>query len=236
MESLEALIAKMNPLFEANARAPHAAPREGAELRLHQLDRSGINAHLPKRAAGVIANGLHHETDPVRVVRAWLREASAKPYLVLCGTTGVGKTWALAEAVAALGGVYTTANDTRRMWASRQRDGAPQTHEDAEKAWMAIARAKFVALDELGQADDGDWKAALREQRGAFHALVDTRQDRPTLVATNVSRADLGAAFVNGTLDPRTKSRLGPLVYRTPKGHPVFDFAGKDLRGGWEAT
>jgi hypothetical protein len=122
------------------------------------------------------------------------------------------------------------------MWASRQRDGAPQTHEEAEKAWLGIVRARFVALDELGQADDGDWKQALREQRGALHALVDTRQDRPTIIATNVSRRDLSEAFMNGTLDVRTRSRLGPIVYRTPKGHPVFDFASADLRGTWESA
>jgi hypothetical protein len=97
-------------------------------------------------------------------------------------------------------------------------------------------RARFIALDELGQADDGDWRSALRHQRGSFHALVDSRQDRPTLIATNVSRADMSVAFKDGTLDPRTASRMAPLVWRTPKGHPVFDFAGADMRGQWEAT
>lgn len=128
-------------------------------------------------------------SKPWRIVDRWLR--SGRPFCVLSGPRGVGKTVAAMAAKARLGGLVIGPDDMVRAHRNE--------HERALALRERIFDVGLLVLDDLGLEVDGE--SAVR----AFQALIDQRQGggRRTLVTTNLKRAQ-----IESTYDARTIERI----------------------------
>lgn len=216
---------------EALARDQRSQREAGRELRLERIRKSGIGKHLgPGDASRIVRNELR-ETAALTLVRRWAdpQRESARRWLLIAGTPGIGKSVAAGWMLANEGGRYLTMTDLVRMYSPILRGLAPQTQDEALERLEALARVQTLVLDELGR--DGLSQEVARE---ALHWLVEARQGAKrgrTLVLSNLSAADIRRRFNDGTYDPRTESRLRPLLARTKKGEGVFELQGRDMRG-----
>jgi len=114
------------------------------------------------------------QTKHIAVVRAWL-ERGQRRILCLGGTTGTGKTFALAWAIAELGGAYLSAYELGSL-----STGSWRQRERLEEK----LRSAFLTLDDLGtERNVEDVHAPLLD-------LIDRRQGRPyrTIIATNLPK------------------------------------------------
>jgi DNA replication protein DnaC len=146
--------------------------------------------------AMIVRNELDDSYRPLAAVKELLADRDAgrmsKPYLVLVGTVGVGKTLAAGYAIASRDHVaYVRANDLIAISGSRMR-------EDKQRLEV-IRRAPIAIVDEVGtELDAKRWRMASFE-------LVDQRQGqrRATIFAGNVTAKGFAAS-----LDKRTVSRM----------------------------
>jgi hypothetical protein len=219
---------------ERDAREAEQRAKERLAARRRRLHDSGIVRAIQHPGADLpqIIHGQLRETAALAIVRTWWAEGDpVRPWLILGGTTGVGKTWAAAWAIADQpGSRYVTARQLIRASLSVREARGPMQVASAEAAWRPLTECPLLVLDELGQPDERNpdpWPMT----REPLHAIVEERGAKPTLVLSNVASADLAAAWKRGALDPRTGSRLAPLVLRDAHKRPWWDVTGDDLRG-----
>ena len=180
-------------LLEAVPLRAGLAPLVAAIPRHLDAAECDCTSHLGGALPCVTPDG-YEETPCVSLVRRWLdaRRKSPqawKPILVILGGTGIGKTAAGAWASTRYGGgTYTK---------SRQLTIAHRSmFGENEAAWRNMCRAGFAFLDDIGRESDEHSIAAIED-------FVDERQGRPTIITSNLTRADL-----LGRYGARVASRL----------------------------
>lgn len=180
-------------LLEAVPLRAGLAPLVAAIPRHLDAAECDCTSHLGGALPCVTPDG-YEETPCVSLVRRWLdaRRKSPqawKPILVILGGTGIGKTAAGAWAFTRYGGgTYTK---------SRQLTIAHRSmFGENEAAWRNMCRAGFAFLDDIGRESDEHSIAAIED-------FVDERQGRPTIITSNLTRADL-----LGRYGARVASRL----------------------------
>lgn len=180
-------------LLEAVPLRAGLAPLVAAIPRHLDAAECDCTSHLGGALPCVTPDG-YEDTPCVSLVRRWLdaRRKSPqawKPILVILGGTGIGKTAAGAWAFTRYGGgTYTK---------SRQLTIAHRSmFGENEAAWRNMCRAGFAFLDDIGRESDEHSIAAIED-------FVDERQGRPTIITSNLTRADL-----LGRYGARVASRL----------------------------
>lgn len=187
--------------WHAEAKAHTDALQAAAEERAERLDRARRlrECELPvpdEDIAMIVRGSLDDSYRPLIAVKALLAQRDSghlsRPYLILVGTTGVGKTLAAGYAIASRDGVaYIRANELIAISSSRDRT-------DKERLAF-VRRAPIAIVDEAGtELDPKRWRIASFE-------LVDSRQGqrRATIFAGNVTAKEFAAA-----LDKRAVSRM----------------------------
>lgn len=172
-------------LLEAVPLRAGLAPLVAAIPRHLDAAECDCTSHLGGALPCVTPDG-YEETPCVSLVRRWLdaRRKSPqawKPILVILGGTGIGKTVAGAWAFTRYGGgTYTK---------SRQLTIAHRSmFGENEAAWRNMCRAGFAFLDDIGRESDEHSIAAIED-------FIDERQGRPTIITSNLTRADLLARY-----------------------------------------
>lgn len=141
------------------------------------------------------------DRDAARRVRDWL---AGDPWdtgtnLVLMGKPGTGKTGLGIAAlhVAHMAGRRVCAVNVVEWLDLMRPTNDPARQELAETTLRKAERATVLLLDDLGADKPSDW---VRER---VYAIVDHRHNRmlPTVVTTNLPRADLNAAYGERTID-----------------------------------
>ena len=146
----------------------------------------------------------------LETMRAWAESTDSKPWLMLCGPVGRGKTVAIAAWLAAVEGgsvAYVGARELERL--SMAKFG------DDEAAFKKLFDVSALAIDDIGREDDvGRMQTALLD-------LVDMRRrvNLHTALATNFVRK----AFCERYSDARLQSRLAECAQ-------WFADVGEDLR------
>jgi DNA replication protein DnaC len=142
-----------------------------------------------------IVTRTYEQTPMLETVREWAEGGYPKPWLMLCGPVGRGKTFSLAAWLAAIerrSVAYVGARELERLSMSKFGDG--------EAAFKALLDVHVLAIDDIGREDDvGRMQTALLD-------LVDMRRRAglATALATNFSRK----AFCERYSDARLQSRL----------------------------
>lgn len=180
-----------------------------------------------------------HSTHALAVVKKWVTgwtgeaRSVVRPWLILAGPTGVGKTIAAAWALAEVGGRYVRWPDVIADHRALGRRGSLREQEATRHELRArYGGAWLLILDELGIEGESDEERIAA--RTALHELVEMRQrwTHRTLVITNKSSGELAERFASGIYDPRTRSRLDRLLVLDREGAPLIavDVKGDDLR------
>ena len=137
------------------------------------------------------------ETDATRAIADFCGRRQ-KPWLVLSGPTGVGKTVAVAHLLWTLGGKLVRADELVRLFASMFGD----QYEQQQK----LRDAHRLVLDDVGgELDHTRMLPALLD-------LLDSRKSartRPTIVTTNLGKKDFAARYQN----ERLMSRMAESVH-----------------------
>jgi DNA replication protein DnaC len=203
---------------QKNARNEEADAKR-RELERHSERRENIilsGAKLTDEMIGVLASRTGPvdgrgmlETPAVLAVSAWLADAKAKPWLILSGSTGRGKTVASLDAIAQRGGTFVRARELARAFTAR-------FGPDQELQARCFSTPLLV-IDDVGRETDHDAFAAHLED------LLDERPNRShrTIVTTNLDAAQWAAAYH----DQRLRSRLAQLA-------TFHGDAGPDMRRG----
>jgi DNA replication protein DnaC len=174
--------------------------------RAERLSKLGLELEADTHRAIVEDHGLI-EGVSLTAVRKWLWNPSLEPILILVGAPGCGKSAAAAWAVASFtrSSCWYAAADVVRLFASG-------IDRDAEKARFRMKRSHLTVLDDVAtEKDDVGMCAALIE-------ILQSRDQRRTIITTNQSQAD----WLKRYPDPRLDSRLN-------RAHFVYD-KGPDLR------
>jgi DNA replication protein DnaC len=147
---------------------------------------------------------------PSPTLRSW---TPGKPGVLLYGTTGVGKTFALrafALHVFERFDIWPTWVNVNRFF-----DHLKSDFDKAEAATVAVEKAQLLILDDLGAEKLTEWAETKMER------ILSVRFDyeRPVFVSTNLTPSGFKDRF-----GPRTLSRLSGLCQFVP-------FHGADRRG-----
>lgn len=143
-------------------------------------------------------------TSTTMLVDCWLN--GTRPFLVLGGNKGRGKTYAACRPLRTRSGLYVTASE--------------MVHAGSydREYWEELESTPYLVVDDLG--------AEPKDSKGYFEAnlanLVDKRISKRTVITTNLSGADFKTRYSTGDMS-RTWSRL----------HAYAQFAkcdGEDLR------
>lgn len=207
------------------------------ESRRERLMASPIRDSLGE---GDEARILRDRCEPTKALRAvqhwvgkWTGDAASvtRPWLILAGPTGVGKTMAAAWAIAEVGARYVRFPDLIQDWRSHRRLESMEGHERQRNAFrVKYGFPGFMVLDELGIEGPGD----LDEARTALHEFAEIRQRwaHRTLVLTNKSATELAERFKSGQYDARTLSRIERLLVTDREGNPMLalELGGTDMR------
>jgi DNA replication protein DnaC len=149
------------------------------------------------------------ECPAITAVRTFLAAPPAARLLVLAGTAGQGKSFALAWAVYSQGGQFVNLHEL-----------ATASSFD-EVFWDRLEAATVLALDELG----GEKMHDAFEAR--LYGLLNARyqRNRKTLIATNLLAADFRARYLANGLE-----RLGD---RLRSSAEWVNLAGPSMRRPW---
>lgn len=223
---------------EARARDIVRTQRDEREQRLERLRTSGITSHLGRDEKGVadvtrIVRGGLEAREALVLVQKFANPGRLTPprWLILAGSTGVGKSVALGWLLARDGGRYVTVHELVEMHGALARGLAPATVDEVHARLARLVEARVLVLDELGQ------ELSAPMLRAALHWLVEARAsvpqaDRYTVIASNLDASTLRDRFRSGTYDARTESRLRPLLWRQSDGSGIWELADKrDGRG-----
>jgi hypothetical protein len=197
MEPITNLLERMRAtaaILEAREAQPKA-PVVDKALRAERLRVAAIplEEHIRRH---VIGDTLEH-TPALAAVRPVVTASSSgfslSATVGLLGERGRGKTVAIADAIAMLGGRYVKIGRAAQlMKRARVAD---------EKEWEAMLVARVLGVDELGAELERDSVDSIL----ALHELVDERQSngRITLLASNLDQHELERRY-----DARTFDRL----------------------------
>ena len=221
---------------EAAVRDAERNKRDANESRLERLRSSGISKHLGRDANGVsdVTRIVRDELEPreaLTLIRRFAAPERDTPqrWLLLAGSTGIGKSVAAGWLLARDGGRYATVHELVELHATLSRGLAPTTLDEANARLRRLVESRVLVLDELGQ----ELQAA--NLRAALHWLVEARaamaqSSRYTLVMSNLDANTLRERFRSGVYDPRTESRLRPLLWRQRDGGGIWELS--DRRDG----
>lgn len=197
--------------IEAQRQRAEAA-RELAELRTRRL--APMLAGLRPDVAELAIAGELEATQPIRLVRRWLRNPQAPQLLVLCGETGTGKTVACAEVLASVNGEYVQASELAARFEPYSGDlsrGVKPLH---------VAAHRMLLLDDVGTertnrdgSPDARFAPAMLkvfDQRQGSVLAGGRRVPMRTLITTNLDEADFVERYAT---EKRVKSRLGDVKY-----------------------
>ncbi|AKF06066.1 ATP-binding protein [Sandaracinus amylolyticus] len=186
-----------------------AAARERVEdlaARERRLDEaSETSVPLTDGMRHRVIHGALDDVAALKWVRMWLAKRGARSLVVLCGTTGVGKTVAASDAIASTEG-------SRYVKAKRLVGLASAQFGEERKYFVELCRAPLLVIDEIGLEKT---EAGARE---ALCETIDERQGRRTLVIGNLAEDE-----VRARLDVRTLSRIDEIG-------AFIDVKGEDLR------
>ncbi len=142
------------------------------------------------RAALVADEGLR-ETASLVAARAWYEDVTRKPWLVLAGNTGCGKSVAAAYTIARNGGLWIRAERLVRVFYANFGD----QFEEQEK----IRDCGLLVLDDVASELDAS------RMQSALIELLDARKSRRqcTVVTTNLSKTAFAARYGNERLISR---------------------------------
>jgi len=169
--------------------------RERAEKREMTLRRiAAFRLPITARDVALIADSKLDATKLRERVAAWFGSGNdAKPWSVLCGPVGRGKTLTVAEVLVRAGGRYVGARELERL--SMAKFGEDQS------AFQALLDTRgLLVIDDLGREDDaGRMQSALLD-------VVDYRRGigHRTAAITNFAKK----GFVERYPDERLQSRL----------------------------
>lgn len=209
------------------------------ESRRERLMTSPIRDSLGEGDEQRILRDKCKPTKALRAVQAWVgkwtgKEASiTRPWLILAGPTGVGKTVAAAWAIAEVGARYVRFPDLIQDWRSHRRLESMTHHEKQRDAFRAkYGLQGFMILDELGIEGPND----VDDARVALHEFAEIRQRwaHRTLILTNKGAHELAGRFASGQYDQRTLSRIERLLVTGRDGQPMLalELGGSDMRRG----
>lgn len=166
-----------------------------AMARLHRHNR--YFRRLPKRYAGAVLADLHpREQDPNGKVSGWL--ASGHQTLLLASATpGLGKTYA----AYAVGSKAVASGLTVEAYAAMEMLSAlrpnPIDPEEPAKVLADLLSCDLLILDDLGRENATSWA-----QEQVHHVLdVRLREERRTVITTNLTAADMGDRYGFPLLD-----------------------------------
>jgi DNA replication protein DnaC len=166
-----------------------AANKQTRRKREANLQRSGCR--LTDEATELVFNGQSYQTEALTAVASW-HAKRAKPWLVLAGLTGCGKSYAAAEWVARHGGVWVRADELVRLWWANF--GEQYDRQDAAR------NASLLVVDDVGcELDAARMLAVLLD-------LLDARKSarlHPTILTTNVTRYGFAERYQNDRLMSR---------------------------------
>lgn len=151
--------------------------------------------------------GTLKRTDSTVALDAW-HETRTKPWLVLSGPTGCGKSVAVAQMLWTHGGRFVRSDEVVRLFSSMFGD----QYEQQQK----LRDLPLLVIDDVG----GELDAA--RMLPALLDLLDSRKSarsRPTIVTTNLSKKEFAARYAN----ERLMSRMAESVQWAAVG-------GEDLR------
>lgn len=167
-----------------------------------QLERAGV----PNRAANTMA-GLR-DTPALILARAWW--ASTKPWLVMLGSTGVGKSvaaaWCVRQAVEAR---------QSALWVSAAEFATKAGGFDGQPFASRCKGVDVLVVDDIGTEHQTDWARAVRDEVLMFRHEAELR----TVLTSNLD----GKAF-SERLGVRMADRLRAACMSKA-------FAGPSLRG-----
>lgn len=118
--------------------------------------------------------------------------AGARPWIVLSGTTGCGKSFAAAEAIAHRGGEWVRADELVRIWWAN--------FGDQYERQDTVRNARLLVIDDLGCELDA------QRQLSVLLDLLDARKSarkHPTIVTTNLTKHAFAARYDNERLMSR---------------------------------
>lgn len=168
-----------------------ARDMEASQQRADRLEREHVPLVDSMRAALISSNGLD-ELPNLQQVQRWLHRPDAKPWLVLVGMTGCGKSVSAAWAIA--NGPHSHAWRSRRAVIQTFAGYFGPAAADQELMY----RCKLLVLDDIGTETEA-------ERMGqALGELLEQRKGLKTLVTTNLTRKEWELRYP----DPRLHSRL----------------------------
>lgn len=139
----------------------------------------GLCARCPELAidAALVAK----ETAGIRAARKWLE--SEKPFLVIAGSVGSGKTTAATWAVMRSGMM------ARHIRASELASIAP--FGESAGRWKALRDMRLLVIDDLGTEHPSEW------WKSNFDGLIDARHGAKlrTIITTNLSPTQITDAY-----------------------------------------
>ena len=173
--------------------APLREAQEKREKRANRI--AGFRCTDAMRDA--LLSQTYAETDAVKRAREWW-EQRAKPWLLLSGPTGCGKSLAAASIPADhVHGTFVRADEVVRLFSSMFGEQYEQQ--------QSLRQARLLVLDDLGcELDAARMLPALLD-------LLDARQSarrHPTIVTTNLTPAAFRERYANDRLN----SRMAELV------------------------
>lgn len=185
-EGYEAELAK----YEADKR--RLETEESWMRRGARLESSGIMCEIPDDIRPALIAGTLPASEPLTATQAWMADRDRHPWIVLGGSTGVGKTCAAADAIAAEGGVFKTADEVVAAFAAMF--GAEAQERER------ILRARVLVIDDVGTELDRDRMLA------ALVTLLSKRASAmwtPTILTANMTANAFRERYKNERLMSR---------------------------------
>lgn len=153
------------------------------------------------------------ETASLKAARTWLQNPKARPWLVLSGGTGAGKSIAAAWVLTERGAVWISANQLNRIFAA---NFGEQLEEQ-----QSVCRCHTLVLDDVG----GEHDAA--RMCSALLEILDSRKSHSrTIVTTNLGKKAFADRYANERLTSRLHELVewhgdaGPDLRRANRGKP----------------
>lgn len=178
---------------------------EARRLRTERLERSGCRVPDDVRDT-IIAGDVEHRRA-TQVLIAWFSDPQRTAALVISGTTGCGKTVALATIAALRPMRYLRADDLNRIFSAN-------FGEQLAKQEQIRDASCLLALDDVGtEIDEARMLPTLLEIIDARASAVNT----PTVISTNLTKK----AFAERYPNERLISRMAKVRWESVQGEDL---------------